>query len=312
MSNNTFGFELEWSNVNKKAKIPEKLGYWEGKGNHSEVDLINFIDETFVVAWPNGQWGGEINTRPTSSVADQVNVIADIYNHLTITAIDEIVVTPISNGHVHIRNSQFDDLQVLKKLYKYTIANQEAVIRYWLSLDELALLKKSPGYHKNGGLYMRMDGGKKISENFLAPVEAAQTIDEFYRAMVPHAKESGNILWARAGRGGINLHSLRHTGTVEFRCMKASVSMVEIEGQLQFAEEFVNRAIDGGPNFTLAELEQYQKPPIDPHDWFQTTAWLAAQNEWWDTREERKKTGVKTRIGRLEVDIDSIQDSSNI
>lgn len=298
---NTFGFELEWSNVNKETKIPEELGFWEGKGNHSEVDLINYIDGKFQVAWPNRQWGGEINTRPTSSVSSQAELIRDIYNHLTPTAADTITVTPISNGHVHIRNEAFDDLEVLKKLYKYTIRNQEEVIKYWLSLEELVKLKKSPGYHKSGGLYLRMDGGKKISENFMIPVEAATTIDEFYRAMVPHAKESGNILWARAGRGGINLHSLRHTGTVEFRCMKASVNLVEIEGQLKFAEEFVTRAIEDGPDFTPEELAEYAKPPIDPHDWFQTTEWLEAQNEWWDTREERKKTGIKTRIGRIEV-----------
>lgn len=298
---NTFGFELEWSNVNKETVIPEELGYWEGKGSHSEVDLINFIDNKFQVAWPNRQWGGEINTRPTTSAVSQAEAIRDIYNHLQPTAADTITVTPISNGHVHIRNEEFDNLEVLKRLYKYTIANQGPIINYWLSLEELAALKKSVGYHKSGGLYMRMDGGKKISENFLAPVEAASTIDEFYRAMVPHAKASGNILWARAGRGGINLHSLRHTGTVEFRCMKASVNLAEIGGQLLFAEEFVNRAINNGANFTQDELESYAKPPIDPNDWFNTTEWYDAQCSWWDTREERKKAGIKTRIGRIEI-----------
>ncbi len=298
---NTLGMELEWSNVNKETSIPEKLGYWEGKGNHSEIDLINFINDKFEVAWPNRKWGGEINTQPTDSVDSQVNLICDIFNHLTPTAADEIVVTPISNGHVHVRNESFDDLEVCKRLYRYTIANQEAIIKYWLSLDELTKLKKTPGYHKSGGLYLRMDGGKKISENFLPHVEAATTADEFYRAMVPHAKESGNILWARAGRGGINLHSLRHTGTIEFRCMKASVNMLEIEDQLRFANEFAYRAMEGGPDFTQSELESYNKPPIDPHDWFQTTEWLEAQNEWWNTREERKKTGTKMRIGKLEL-----------
>ena len=297
----SFGMELEWSNVAKSTEIPERLGYWEGKGSHSEIDIINYIDGKFITAWPNKEFGGEINTRPTLTIEDQVNVIIDIHNTLQPEAADKIYVTPISNGHVHVRDSAFTDVEVLKRLYEFTIRNQQVIIGHWLELDRLNLIKSTLGYQKNAWHYMRNDGGKRLSENFLNPVLKATTPDEFYRAIVPHAKESGNILWARAGRQGINLHSLRHTGTIEFRCMKASAEPAEILEQLRFANDFVDRAINGGDDWTEETIKEYSAVPTDPHKFFWREDWKLAQDDWWATREERKKSGVKSRIGLIEL-----------
>jgi hypothetical protein len=211
-------------------------------------------------------------------------------------------VTPISNGHVHIREDEaFDDVEMLKKVYDYTIRNQEEVIKYWLSLEHLPAYKNALAYHDSAYRYLRNDGGRKLSDKFAEKVHDAKTLDEFYRAIVPHSKTSGKILWARAGRQGINLHSLRHTGTIEFRCMKASVNVEEMIGQLTFADEFVERALNDGEDFTRAEIEAYRKPLTDPENLFNEERWLDGVNKWWDTREERKKAGVKTRVGRMEV-----------
>lgn len=294
----SFGMELEWANIDKQVDIPEKLGRWEGNGSHSEVDIINEFDGVFEAAWPNRRWGGEINTAPTSSIDSQVAVLEDLYNLLKHPEHGNgVFVTPISNGHVHVADDEFKDLNALKKLYDFTIRNQDVIIQYWLDLDALPHFKKQVAYHSSAYRYLRTDGGKRVSTNWKEKVHAAKTIDEFQRAMVPHSKSSGKILWARAGRPGINLHSLRHTGTVEFRCMKASIQPEEMRGQLEFANEFVDRVLNDGSDFTLHELSKYKRPPLDPDMLFDQARFLVGLNDWWDTREERKKTGIKVRVG---------------
>lgn len=300
----SFGFELEWANIDKQCEIPAKLGVWEGNGSHSEIDIINTPDtEVFEAAWPNRRWGGEINTTPTKTVEQQIDHIEQLFDFFKRSdKFGPISVSPISNGHVHVYDDAFMYLDVLKRLYDFTLRNQEQIIKYWLSLDELPEYKGKVAFHKSAYRYLRNDGGKKLSANFKEPVANAKTIDEFQRAIVPHAKDSGNILWARAGRQGINLHSLRHTGTIEFRCMKASVEPSEIEGQLRFVDEFVNRVLDGGADFTKEELATYRKPETDPHSYFDKPAFLVGLNDWWDTRDQRKKAGEKVRVGYIEAE----------
>jgi hypothetical protein len=298
----SFGFELEWGNVDKHVVIPETLGCWEGGGNHSEVDIINEnSDGEFIPAWPTERWGGEINVAPTMTVDDTVNKIASLHCLLYKNDFGKIRVTPISNGHAHGYHEAFKDIEVLKKLYAFVLRNQDVIINYWLSLDELPEIKQSLAYHASAYRYMRNDGGKRLSANFKKPVNDAKTVEEFARAIVPHAKESGNILWARAGRQGINLHSLRHTGTVEFRCMKASDNIDEIEGQLLFVEDFMERVVNDQSDYTMTEMQKFKKPPIDPDGLFAQERWKNGLNLWWNTREERKKAGVKKRVGNMEI-----------
>jgi len=299
----SFGTELEWANIDKSVEIPEKLGYWEGKGQHSEVDIINEISgKIFEPAWPNKRWGGEINTTPTTTIDLQCEIFRDLFNLLNRSCpYGQPRVTPISNGHVHVRDDAFDDIEVLKRVYDYTIRNQENIIHYWLSLELMSYIKESPAYHSGAYRYLRNDGGRKLSNKYAEKVHDAESVEEFQRAIVPHAKESGKILWARAGRQGINLHSLRHTGTIEFRCMKASIDPEEMRGQLEFANDFVEFALNDGPDFTEDILKRYKKPGLDPDNLFEEERWLKGLNKWWDTREERKKAGVKSRVGRLKV-----------
>jgi len=294
-----FGYEAEWSNIDKEVVIPKELGCWEGDGSHSEVDLINEIDGVFKGAWPNQRWGGELNTSPKTSVDKATQVIEDLYQLLSNSGPSPVRVTPISNGHVHVSDDAFGHLDNLKKLYDFTLRNQDAIISYWLSLPELPTYKTQVAFHKSAYRYLRNDGGKRLSANFVNAVAAASNVDEFQRALVPHAKESGKILWARAGRPGINLHSLRHTGTVEFRCMKASANPNIIKGQFTFADDFVDRVLNDGPDYTADDLKCFIKPETDPDGLFDQERFLDGLNDWWDTREERKKAGLKKRVGNL-------------
>lgn len=297
----SFGYELEWANVDKAKTIPEKYGCWEGKGQHSEVDIINEIDGEFTPAWPNKRWGAEINVAPATTPERGADYVLELWNLLYRSDAGVARVTPISNGHVHVADDAFEELEYLKKLYAFTIRNQDAIIKYWLSLDELPEIKKKRAHHASAYRYLRNDGGKRLSANWTDPVAAATTVDEFQRALVPHSKTTGAILWARAGRPGINLHSLRHTGTIEFRCMKATCKPEEVYGQLLFARDFVDRVINDSPDYTEADLYDFAKPPLDPDNLFDDERWKIGVNAWWDTREERKLTGTKVRLGRMDV-----------
>ena len=103
--------ELEWANVDKEKEIPRRFGYWEGNGQHSEVDIINENrDGVFEPCWPNGRWGAEINVAPAHTVQEEVQYVREIWNVLWQSEYGAARVTPISNGHAHGFDDAFKDI----------------------------------------------------------------------------------------------------------------------------------------------------------------------------------------------------------
>ena len=67
MNNWTWGYEVEWGDIDRTLKIPEHLGKWE----HAETDILNLNEPyKYIACDPLGEdppVGGEVNTVPTTT-----------------------------------------------------------------------------------------------------------------------------------------------------------------------------------------------------------------------------------------------------
>ena len=106
----SYGVELEYGNCDRLADLPDGAK-WNDKDN-------TCVSSTGIANDPVGKlyrWGGEINTRPTDTIEEQIQHIKIINDSLS-TAI----VNYRSNLHIHIRVPGLkDDLEACKKLLTY-------------------------------------------------------------------------------------------------------------------------------------------------------------------------------------------------
>ena len=76
----TYGFEIEWGDIDRNMPIPPELGAWE----YCETDIIN-LREPYrgLGSDPKGvnpPVGGEINMKPTRTMEEQVDNIMKIHD----------------------------------------------------------------------------------------------------------------------------------------------------------------------------------------------------------------------------------------
>src|SRR5688572_25453758 len=119
----TWGYEIEWGDVDRKVVIPEELGAWE----FAETDILN-IDPSSPyyrkAVDPLGlepPVGGEINVKPTRTrleLVERVDVLKRLFPNPTASC--------VNHGHVHVFVPGLrDDVDALKRLTRYIKANQE-------------------------------------------------------------------------------------------------------------------------------------------------------------------------------------------
>ena len=79
IDNWSYGYEVEWGDINRKLKVPSHLGSWE----IAETDILNLKEPNkYIACDPLGIkpcFGGEINTTPNINYNDQVNKILELY-----------------------------------------------------------------------------------------------------------------------------------------------------------------------------------------------------------------------------------------
>src|SRR5210317_1164910 len=76
----TYGYEIEWGDIDRRLTPPEELGTWE----FAETDVVN-IHEPFqyVACDPLGKdpyMGGELNTKPTATWQEQVDRVMKLHD----------------------------------------------------------------------------------------------------------------------------------------------------------------------------------------------------------------------------------------
>ena len=207
----SYGVELEYGDVHYGAQLPAGA-QWNDKDN-------TCVSSTGIANDPDGKmyaYGGEINTKPTFTIEDQIDHINSINSMLFPVP----NVNYRSNLHIHIRVPELhNNLEDCKRLLNYIDRYQEQVFsivenipvpdKHSLSAIEYVWALKRMKRRFKSHQY-------KLPKNRINAMLAAATTKEFFEE---HAvlTDKGRM-WYFSPRAGINLRQMwEETNTIEFR-----------------------------------------------------------------------------------------------
>jgi len=278
----SWGYEIEWGDIPRSFGIPEHLGTWE----FAETDILNLHgDYALRAVDPLGidpPMGGEINTKPTATWAQQVDRILKIKKLFTDTG-HKPTASLVNHGHLHVYVPGLrEDVDALKRLVAYIGANQLLTVERCYQYYDDPTMK---GAVKGAKAYLKQDGGRQMPGYMIDNiVNLATDFDHFIKL---HAAGKDGVSMGRPFRYAINTYCMKHTGTVEFRCFRSSTEREEIESQFAFVEAFIDAALNDGPSVeTILEQSNYSFPP---YQW-NREHWDAWASTKWD-----KSRGKKVR-----------------
>ena len=157
----TWGYEIEWGDVDRRLEIPEHLGSWE----YSETDIVNLNPPyQYVACDPRGEsppFGGEINTKPTSTWQEQADRVMELHD-LFVAHGDTPTASVVNHGHLHVFVPGLkDDIASLKKLIAYVAENQEDTVETCYGFYDHLEMKSTKG----AKMYLKYDGGRQKTES---------------------------------------------------------------------------------------------------------------------------------------------------
>lgn len=279
--NFTFGYEIEWGDIDRTLEIPEHLGAWE----YAETDIVNIHEPyRFVACDPLGTEppvGGEVNTKPTATWEEQVDRIMEIHD-LFVANGDRPSASVVNHGHLHVFVPGLkDDVESLKKLIAYIQKNQTDTIEacyQFRDKNEMKLLKGAK-------MYLKLDGGREMPDYMCENIMNLTTdFDHFIKL---HAAGKDGVSMGRPFRYAINTYCMKHTGTIEFRCFRSTTDRKQIEDQFKFAVAFIDAALNDGPS-----VEQI----LDEYDYdFPPFVWNPGEYKGWVNSKYDKSRGNKKR-----------------
>jgi len=232
----TYGTELEFADVDITNILPEGCQW-----NKKDYSIVNSNGVANDPLGKTCKYGGEINTKPTSTISEQVSVVKEIINILY----PEPVINYKCNLHIHIGIPGLkEDLSMMKQIYSYAYNMDERVfdiidpmpVPIKLNSEDSKLEAKR--YHRNLISHRKKPTAKRFAE-----ILASTTPQEFFEN---HATKDKNrkLCWAITPRDGINLRQLWETGTIEFRHFFGTLDLEEIRSCLIWCSEFLNLAIN--------------------------------------------------------------------
>lgn len=279
-----FGAELELGDVDKRTEIPAELGKWEW----CEHDIINMLGEYRGVAVdPLGEdciMGGEINTMPTVGWEDQLKRIIDIIDIFPHPTMSHFQVTHI---HMHVPGL-CEDPEALKRLTRYSVdeENHQAYLEgcnfklydedfMYDDHDDLDLFNEPTrkmyppvryGKTRDYRWYMDYESVTKIPDWFKARIDSVQSLEDLIdiHKMGEARHENGNRKGMPMQRPAVNIYSLKHLKTVEFRAFRGTLDPVEFASILEFCSEYMNAALNTGEpvKSILARHPEWKFPKV--------------------------------------------------
>lgn len=245
----TYGVELEFADVDITNPLPEG-SFW----NKKDYSIVNSNGVANDPLGKTCRFGGEINTRPTTTIAEQVEVIEQIIKMLN----PKPVINYKCNLHIHIGIPGLkEDLQMLKQVYTYAYNMDERLFDIIdpmvqpIKLDNEDSKLESKRYHRNLTSHRKKPTVKRFTE-----VMSSRTPQEFFENHATKDK-NGKLCWAITPRDGINLRQLWETGTIEFRHFFGTLDLEEIRSCLIWCAKFVDLAINEPTTPPIAILKRY-------------------------------------------------------
>ena len=260
LSNFTYGLELEWSDVDRRIELAPHLGKW----NKDDATLVNSNGMANDPTLKKTHLGGEINTRPTDSIQEQVEITRELKQLLD----------PVSyyraNLHVHVGVEGLkEDLDKLKQLFQYTLDNQNYI--FFEMLPRVAPtaeqypnkddLKLAVNFNRQQNYWAKQG----VPPNRAEDVLKATTPKEFYDAHFMWNEKLGRRLYhIGICRAGINVRAIFKHGTTEFRIFPGTTDPEQVRDCLEFARQYMEAALY---NPTRTAKEIYESREWDFPEW---------------------------------------------
>lgn len=251
---------------------------WLGNGVDPEPNLMNsngVAPDPKRVLYP---FGGEINTPPTKTPEEQVDILAKFLKyHKKATA------NYRTGLHVHIRiPGLIDNLELLKKLQKF-ICENTSIYRLVDKMPEPTYeeFPKEEDYQmaRKRWNWMKMSHWSVTPKNRVEAQLKAKTPKQFLDEEVPVSR--GTRFWFSQPRAAINLRQLIQTDTIEFRHFTQSLDGDEVLTAIEWCRDYLLVALDNGNvtklynnsyrNRRFPTLADYPFDPVLEERWSSTT-----------------------------------------
>lgn len=216
----SYGFELEWGDIDRSLDIPQNIGSWEGpkmkNGYYAGAERdVNNSDGT--VADPlceTTTLGGEINVAPSTSIDGIIEKIATLKEYLNPYA------GIVNHGHIHIYCPKID----IKKLEEYTKKYEKELVELCYDQDTVRSLYKDSKLSKDTYEYLMYDGGRLNSFDGRKTLKT-DTLEE-----------------TSSPRAAVNLWNLQKNNTIEFRCFRSTTDIQIIRNCFDLCQMFINNS----------------------------------------------------------------------
>lgn len=253
----TYGYEIEWGDIDRNLPIPEHLGAWE----YCETDIVN-LREPYrgLGSDPKGvnpPVGGEINTKPTTTWEAQVDRIIELRD-MFIAHGTEPTASCVNHGHLHVHVPGLtEDIDALKRLMLYIRRNQHMTIDRCYQFSYSNLMKNT----KKAKAYLAYDGGRIAPDWLLNNLATIPT--DFEDWIRVHCCGMDGVTRSRPFRYGIHTYALKNSKTIEFRCFRSTTDRRELEDCFKFATAFMDAALNDGPDVDeIFAAYDYKFPPF--------------------------------------------------
>jgi len=282
----SYGAELELSDWAINSQLPPGC-------KHDQKDST-IVNSNGVANDPSGRlwgFGGEINTRPTKTIHEQVQIFKDIF-----TALPDATVNYKSNLHIHVMVPGLaGDLQMLKKIQTYCTYH----LRQQLNIiDPLPLGRSLVFAERKRRKRSRVSRHTTPSLAQLTRYEEAKTLKEFYEAEPPINKTTGKPMWHAAPRAAVNLRQLMDVGTVEFRCFAGTDDPDAFYAALTWCHDFLYSLLDPEPFAHHSHISHMSNKLVFPKQ----LPFDARLQEGWELTNhggKNKKSEIETNIEKV-------------
>jgi hypothetical protein len=256
----TYGAELELVDWYLGTVLPDGC-----KWDRKDYTMVN---SNGIANDPAGQlyrYGGEINTRPTSTIESQVNVFSEVIRATTPT------VNYRCNLHIHVGVPGLkDDLEGLKRLQLFI----DRYMPFYYSAIEPIPEPRRDEYPEPEAFKGAMKRFRRRHEShqYMMPKErmnamlAASTPKEFWQAEAVRSA-ARKPMWHLTKRCGINLRELfEESGTIEFRHFPGTLDSQEFHDSLLWCKLFVEHGLNGkGCVIERYPIEKFCFPKFSPY-----------------------------------------------
>jgi hypothetical protein len=290
----TYGVEYEFGDIHQTS-LPQGLSW--NKKDYSIVSSTGIANDPKGVLYTRG---GEINSKPTSSIEEQMGMFNDLMRMHP-----EATVNHRTNLHLHIGIPGLsENLGLLQTVLSYAHQHEDEIYKLIEPIPSPLRTEYSTEEEYKGA--RKRYNRRKVSHQYRVPAARvekalrAETVSQFLAAHAPVMK-TGAPAWALTTRAGINLLQIKETETIEFRHFTCTKDPLQLESCFVWVSNFVDGVLDGATPTELAKSHPFVFPNFAPYDHAMEQGYSYTNFD----KHSRKVVAQRLEDLRKEVDINS-------